>query len=229
MSSHQTEKRFFRKTNPSNMSLIGVRLPSFLRRANTYGPEIKFNLSGKKDPELALEPYEELDKYDFTIPEEMEWSVGDVVNWIEHVVGLPQYKEAFFNNCIDGRKLVRLKPGNFPKMNIKNFEHIKQILRYQRELFEVREERYNDSIAFPSRKVVRRRYLELKSKVINSRLTPQQFLMDENLIHECWDRQTEEKDYPLLRYGRLDVPLDKLRCYILNMDLIKQSEELPVL
>ncbi|RZF34434.1 hypothetical protein LSTR_LSTR012185 [Laodelphax striatellus] len=234
MSSYPKEKRSpIQIKRKSSTTLHGVTLPSFLRRANTYGPGVQFDLTGSNDPVWALEPCEELESYYFTIPEEIEWTTGEVVQWIINVVGLPQYKEAFYVNGINGRKLVRLKPGDFPKMNIKDFEHIKIILKYRRDLFNIREEKYYDSIAFPNREAVRHRYLERKSRPVNSSLTKQQFLMDENLVHECWDKQTVDNDYPLLKYGRINCegtsPLDRLRIYILNMDLIKKSEELTFL
>ena len=36
-----------------------------------------------------------------------EWSIRDVVNWVEST-GYPQHKHRFLHNCIDGRLLLRL-------------------------------------------------------------------------------------------------------------------------
>ncbi|XP_026097164.1 sterile alpha motif domain-containing protein 15-like [Carassius auratus] len=78
----------------------------------------------------------------------LRWSGEDVARWIESV-GFPQYKACFTQNYITGRKLIHVNCFTLPRLGITDFQHMQLISAQVRELLDVSEPRWNQSIADP--------------------------------------------------------------------------------
>ncbi|XP_057337233.1 sterile alpha motif domain-containing protein 15-like [Microplitis mediator] len=84
------------------------------------------------------------------MPECWDWSIQDVEDWIINDIKLPQYKDCFVRNLINGRKLFLLE-ARLPKIGIYDFEDIKKISKAIRELFQVEKPSWGRSICLPAR------------------------------------------------------------------------------
>lgn len=81
---------------------------------------------------------------------QLKWSSDDVLEWIKNL-GFPQYQNTFRANFIDGRKLLLVDASALVKMNIKDFNHIKEIAKEIRKLFKIELEKFDRSISLPSK------------------------------------------------------------------------------
>jgi len=82
------------------------------------------------------------------LPKQFKWTTDDVLDWIDSL-GLPQYKESFRMNFIDGKKLIRIDASALIKMNIKSFDHIKMITGSIRKMYGIEIENSKRSISLP--------------------------------------------------------------------------------
>mmetsp|Transcript_40978 Transcript_40978/g.49730 ORF Transcript_40978/g.49730 Transcript_40978/m.49730 type:complete len:316 (-) Transcript_40978:314-1261(-) len=67
------------------------------------------------------------------------WGMKEVGDWITEI-GFPQYRTCFEANSFHGPKLLRLTMDVLPRMNITNFDHMKEIMRALRRLKGQRED-----------------------------------------------------------------------------------------
>jgi len=79
----------------------------------------------------------------------LQWTVEDVGDWIELALKLPQYKECFTSNYINGKRLIKMEASNLPKIGITHFDHIKFITSRIRELLEIDYPNSGRSICLP--------------------------------------------------------------------------------
>jgi hypothetical protein len=70
------------------------------------------------------------------LPKPFYWTIEEVGAWIENL-GFPQFRNAFKENFIDGRKLILVDKSGLAKMNIKNFEDIKKIASEIRKIYKI--------------------------------------------------------------------------------------------
>ncbi|PIK35845.1 putative sterile alpha motif domain-containing protein 15-like [Apostichopus japonicus] len=89
------------------------------------------------------------------------WNCEQVADWIESL-GLPQYRECFTTNLVDGRKLILADGSHLPQLGITDFEHIKFISGSVRELLGIEDPKWNRTIAIPHREPMGM-FLERKS------------------------------------------------------------------
>eukprot|EP00753_Platysulcus_tardus_P020975 PLAT8532.1.p1 GENE.PLAT8532.1~~PLAT8532.1.p1 ORF type:complete len:154 (+),score=43.61 PLAT8532.1:45-506(+) len=61
-----------------------------------------------------------------------EWTGRDCAKFVRNI-GLPQYRESFETN-LTGKRLMRMRQSHLPQMNITNFEHMKVIMKYVRQM-----------------------------------------------------------------------------------------------
>ncbi|XP_048508197.1 liprin-beta homolog isoform X2 [Athalia rosae] len=54
-----------------------------------------------------------------------EWDVHDVAKWLRKEVGLPEYKNCFIKNFINGRRLLRVDASVCPMIGIQDLSHTK--------------------------------------------------------------------------------------------------------
>lgn len=87
---------------------------------------------------------------DLELPSQFKWTNDDVLEWITNL-GFPQYQRTFEANFIDGRSLLRVDASALVKMNIRDFEHIKEITRSIREMYKIELEKFDRSISLPPR------------------------------------------------------------------------------
>jgi len=57
-----------------------------------------------------------------------KWTEKDVARWVADI-GLPQYSECFEVNGVHGYKLLQLTADWLPKLQVRQFDHIKYIMR----------------------------------------------------------------------------------------------------
>ncbi|XP_061467853.1 sterile alpha motif domain-containing protein 15 isoform X2 [Rhineura floridana] len=114
-------------------------------------------------------------------PSYLAWTPEEVAEWIE-ALGFPQYKECFTANFISGRKLIHVNCSNLPQIGITDFEHMKEVSRYVRELLEIEEPLFVRSIALPPRDNMGL-FLEQKSRTgtRSDALAYSQFIKDAGL------------------------------------------------
>lgn len=67
------------------------------------------------------------------------WGIQEVGDWIVEI-GFPQYRTCFEANSFHGPKLLMLTMDKLPSMNIKNFDHMKEIMKALRRLKGQKEE-----------------------------------------------------------------------------------------
>ncbi|GLH09608.1 Sterile alpha motif domain-containing protein 15 [Gryllus bimaculatus] len=83
------------------------------------------------------------------LPRCWKWSVEEVASWLDSTVGLPQYQEAFRMNNITGRKLLLVDASGLVRMNIHDFDHIKQLTAGIRKLGGMTRERQHRRLSEP--------------------------------------------------------------------------------
>ena len=113
--------------------------------------------SDRKLPQRNFEPTFDKDG----IPMCLRWTCVDVEDYVEHL-GLPQYRECFKSNYIDGSKMILMDASALPKIGITDFEHIKKITTNIRSQLGAEEPFWNRSISLPPREP-NTHFLERKS------------------------------------------------------------------
>ncbi|CAH0404094.1 unnamed protein product [Chilo suppressalis] len=86
-------------------------------------------------------------------PAAFSWSVEEVAEWIENIVGLPQYRECILDNHVNGMRLLMLEdPSHLPAINVHDFKHIQRITKSVRREFGMEFIRFCRSIGLPPQK-----------------------------------------------------------------------------
>ncbi|XP_076777679.1 LOW QUALITY PROTEIN: sterile alpha motif domain-containing protein 15 [Arvicanthis niloticus] len=126
--------------------------------------------------------------------EHLNWSPERVAEWISDL-GFPQYKECFTENFISGRKLIHVNCSNLPQMGITDFEDMKAISHYTRQLLGIEEPQFSRSISLPYRDNIGL-FLERKghSGVKSDALTLSEFVEASGLQEYNPEIKTEEKN-----------------------------------
>ncbi|XP_046401509.1 sterile alpha motif domain-containing protein 15-like [Ischnura elegans] len=79
------------------------------------------------------------------------WTIEEVGDWVEHVLGFPQYRNCFEQNYISGRKLILVDASTLPKWNITDFGHIMVITSAVRDMLNIEQECFARSVTLPPR------------------------------------------------------------------------------
>ncbi|KAF7991523.1 hypothetical protein HCN44_008894 [Aphidius gifuensis] len=85
------------------------------------------------------------------LPRCWQWNMDQVVNWIDHTVKLPQYKECFKMNFINGRRLLLLEDHLLSRIGICNLSHTRIVMNEIRKLSGFEKIDWNKNISYPQR------------------------------------------------------------------------------
>mmetsp|Transcript_18215 Transcript_18215/g.59860 ORF Transcript_18215/g.59860 Transcript_18215/m.59860 type:complete len:166 (-) Transcript_18215:186-683(-) len=80
--------------------------------------------------------------------ERMCQDVGDFVRYI----GLEQYRAAFEENFINGKRLLRMTSNTLPQLGIQRFDHIKYVWKHIKKIQKLVDE-YEQTLSDPDRKI----------------------------------------------------------------------------